>query len=126
MSDKFDFIKVQPSNGVMKDKNGNIVAFVWIFRPDVAVEDRHYFKMSDTDDDSNFLCIETGSDKIPVNCKKIFSPDNRPNEWESVGDEEILKCFEFCCSLLAEKYKDIELQQLGHQILLDTLSGDKK
>ena len=119
MPDKFDFVKIQPSNGVMKDKDGNIVAFVWIFRPDIVVEDQHYFKAPSASGDSNFLCIETGLDKIPVNCKKIFGPNNRPNDWERISDEEVLKCFEFCCKLLEQKTKDEELTRSGDEVIKD-------
>jgi len=116
-----NYIKIQPSNGIMRDKDGRIAALVWIFRPDVIVEDRHWFENPNITDGS-YLCVEVGSDNIPVNCKKVFTNFDRPNEWFTLEDEAILKCFEFCCHLLSNK-TDI---QLGSEILKDILLGDIK
>ncbi len=115
------YVKIQPSNGIIKDKEGRTVALVWIFRPDVAMEKRRWFETPGVVD-GHFLCIEIGSDKIPVNCKIVYRNSDGPDEWESVGDEKILKCFEFCCDLL----KDSEMRQTGGEIIEDTFFGDVK
>ncbi len=123
MSNDFDFIKIQPSSGAIRDKEGIIIALVWIFRPDVVTEDQHWFEY-EHDDDHFHLCIETGSDKIPVNCKKVYSNLDGPSEYEPLSDEKVLNCFKFCCDLLSRKRKDNEIQRLGDEILKDSLLGD--
>lgn len=121
MQDDFKYIKIRPANGILKDKEGRTLALVWIFRPDVAMEKRCWFESQNAKiGDHGFLCIEVGFDGIPVNCKQIYENSDGPDEWEPVGDEKILKCFEFCCDLL----KDHKMQQTGGEIIEDTFFGD--
>jgi len=96
----------------MRDKDGRIAALIWIFRHDVVVEDRRWFKNPNVIDGS-YLCVEVGSDNIPVNCKKVFTNFDRPNEWFTLEDEAIL----------VSNKTDI---QLGSEILKDILLGDIK
>ena len=118
------FIEIQPSNGIMKDKEGNTVALVWVFRPDVVVENRHWFEAINPTHSHNFLCIEVGSDKIPVNCKAVYLNLDGPDECERLSDEKIIECFKFCCNLLAKKYTDDEAQRLGSDIIKDAFLGN--
>jgi hypothetical protein len=113
-----DIIRLRPSNGIIKDKEGNTIALVWIFRPDTETKDQHWFE-SQQDGTKNYLCIETGSDKIPVNCKIAFPGSYGPEKWDYVGDEKVLKCFEYCCKLLSDK----NMQHLGDQIIKDSILG---
>lgn len=120
------FIKIQPSNGIIKDKQGRTKGLVWIFRPDVAVEDQHWFEACDTNADYDFLCVETGSDGFPVNCKQVYLNSDGPPECIPIADQEILKCFEFCCGLLnKKKAENNEMQHLGGEILKDMISGEE-
>ncbi|KKN70875.1 hypothetical protein LCGC14_0426580 [marine sediment metagenome] len=121
MNDDLSFIKIQPSNAIMRDKEGRTVALIWIFRPDVAMEKQCWFETPDIVD-GDFLCIETGSDKIPISCKLVYRDSNGPDEWEPIGDKKILEFFKFCCDLL----KDGEMKQLGGEILKDTFFGDTR
>jgi hypothetical protein len=124
MSDPISFIKLQLSNGVLRDKDDDqkTLGLIWMFRKDVAVDQQHWFEPND-DGSRELLCIETGADKFPINCKRIFVDSDGPSEWESLSDEEILKCLEFCCQLLAQKNNDDKIQRLGSELIEDALSG---
>lgn len=118
------FVKIQPSNGIIKDEEGKTIALVWIFRPDAAVEIRHWFAIQDTDD-GRFVCIETAKDsyKIPINCKLVYLNSDGPSEWKLIDHKKIIECFKFCCDLLLKKYNDTQ-QQLGNEIIGDAFFGD--
>lgn len=124
MSEDFKFIKLQPSNGVIYDKEGNTIASVLIFRPDVAVKDRLWFEKLGTDGKPRCLCLEIGPDKIPVNLKLAYINSDGPKEGNPIPNEEIVECFEWCYRwLLSIKNTDDELQRLGDEIIGDMLSG---
>lgn len=116
------FIKIQPSNGLIRDKQGKTAGLIWIFRPNITVKDRHWFE--DPDDSKCFLCIEDGLDGFPVDCKIIFPQLDGPTEWKRIADEDILEMFQVCCNLLSKKGN--EMRNLGTEILRDMLSGDTK
>lgn len=124
MQQDFSFIKIQPSSGEIRDKDGKTVGFIWIFRPGIVVEGRHWFEACGDNTDPDFLCIEVGADKFPINCKKVFRNSDEPRECEKATDEEVLKYFEFCCKLIAKQNSEDKMQCLGDEILGDMISGD--
>lgn len=124
MHQDFSFIKIQPSSGELRNKDGKTVGFVWIFRSDVAMKDRHWFEPCGTNTSPDFLCIEVGDDQIPINCKRVFRNLDEPRECEKATDEEVLRYFEFCCKLLSKKNSEDKIQRLGGEILNDILSNN--
>lgn len=124
MQDEYGFLKIQPSSGMMIGRDGKTIGWIISFRPDTTVDKKHWFKSCSID--HHFLCIETGSDGFPVNCKKIFKNSDGPNECGPLLDETMMKLFEFCCGLIANKNKDSEMQHIGNEILNDMLLGDNQ
>ncbi len=121
MADDLSFIKLQPSSGIMKDKEDKTVGHAWIFRPDILTTDKHLFEILDGGDYS-YMCVEVGSDNLPVNCIKVLRYPDQPHEWERVDDEEVLEQFKLCCKLLKKKAR--ELDHLGDEIIGDMLSNN--
>lgn len=118
MSNKDDYIKIYPSNGVLKNKNDEIFGDIWMFRPGTGIVDKHWFESS-TNDRYSYLCIEIGEDQLPVNCFAICRDTTDHSEWERVPDEDILRQFDFCCTMLRKR--SAELVNFGDEILGDML-----
>ena len=120
MNNKFTFIKIRPSHGLILSNQGRPIGLIWMFRPDIEMKNRYWFE--NVNDSGTVLCIETGLDGYPVNCKQLYKNFDVPSGWENLSEEHILQKFEDCCHSLSYRKKNDEMQKLGGEIIEDMLS----
>jgi hypothetical protein len=127
MMAKDNFLKLQVSNGLIKDKQGKTVALVWTFRPDIVTADKFWFEAKGRQIDEHLFGVEIGSDGYPTRGVKMFVNSDGPDEWEQLPDEEIIEIFQLCCKLLSKiDTEESNMQKLGKDILDEMLSSGEK
>ncbi len=127
MDDKFKLIKIYPSNGLILNKQGKRIGLVWMFRPNIKMNNKYWFE--DISDNNVVMCVEVCSEGIPINCKQVhknYETFDGPSECEKIPEKDILKRFELCCHLVLDRKEDDEMQKLGGEIIEDMLSDREK
>jgi len=110
---------LRPSNGAMRDRDGNNICYIWTFRPDISVVEESWFE-NETESDL-LLCIMTGEDGYPIKCFSAYRDARVLDEWKALSHEEILDQFNRCCRLLNKKH--LKLVGLGGEIIQGIFTG---